>query len=268
MLLRHLTHSLKAQNWTAIWIEFVLLVLGVFLGIQVSNWNTERETERKAQVFTERLREDLRTEVWRLKALNLYYQDVLNNARVTLADVEGRERLSNEALLIAAYRATQYSEFVQFRATYDELTSTGNVGLLRDRELRRMAAEIFGTPVYLNAKNEGLNSEYRRAFRKLLPVEVQFAVASQCGDREARVGDYRSIEHPIGYTCQTGLPSSDIDQAAAALRNAPDLAALLRLRIMNANTAAGVQLMSREVIRGMAELAPGAQITDEEPDGQ
>ena len=268
MLLLRLTHSLKVQNWTAIWIEFVLLVVGVFLGIQVSNWNTQRETERKAQVFTERLREDLRTEVWRFKALNLYYQDVIDNARMTLGDLEGRERMSNEALLIAAYRATQYSEFVQFRATYDELTSTGNVGLLRDRELRRMAAEIYGTPLYLNTKNEGLNSEYRRAFRKLLPVRVQFAVASQCGDLEARVGDYRSIEHPIGYTCKTGLPASDIDQAAAALRAEPALAALLRLRIMNASTAAGVQLMSREVIKGMAELAPGALIVDKEPDGR
>ena len=36
MILRHLVENLKQQNWTAIWIEFVLLVVGVFLGIQVS----------------------------------------------------------------------------------------------------------------------------------------------------------------------------------------------------------------------------------------
>jgi hypothetical protein len=223
----------------------------------VSNWNTERETERKARVFTERLREDLRVEVWRFEALNLYYQDVLDNALATLGDLEGRERLSNEALLIAAYRATQYSEFIQYRATYDELTSTGNIGLLRDRKLRRMAAEIYGTSLYANAKYEGVHSEYRRAFRVLLPVPVQIAVGSQCGDREALVLDYRSIEHPIGYPCKTGLPASDIDAAAAALRAEPGLATLLRLRIMNVGTVVGVQLMSREVIQGMAEMAPG-----------
>ena len=42
MLLRRLSQSLKEQNWTAISIEFVLLVAGVFLGIQVANWNEER----------------------------------------------------------------------------------------------------------------------------------------------------------------------------------------------------------------------------------
>jgi hypothetical protein len=48
MILRRLSQSLKEQNWMAIAIEFVLLVLGVFLGIQVANWNAERETRQKS----------------------------------------------------------------------------------------------------------------------------------------------------------------------------------------------------------------------------
>ena len=43
MILRRITEHVKAQNWTAIAIEFVLLVAGVFLGIQVANWNEERQ---------------------------------------------------------------------------------------------------------------------------------------------------------------------------------------------------------------------------------
>ena len=64
MILRRLTQSLKAQNWTAIWIEFVLLVLGVFLGIQVSNWNATRIEQQKSAEFTQRLKSDLRVEAW------------------------------------------------------------------------------------------------------------------------------------------------------------------------------------------------------------
>ena len=67
-------------------------------------------------MFTERLRDDLRVEVWRYSAINLYYDDVLSNARKTLAALEGSAPLSNEGLLIAAYRATQYAEYVQYRA--------------------------------------------------------------------------------------------------------------------------------------------------------
>lgn len=49
MILRRLSQSIKEQNWMAIAIEFVLLVVGVFLGIQVANWNEER-SERIAEI--------------------------------------------------------------------------------------------------------------------------------------------------------------------------------------------------------------------------
>ena len=46
MVLRRITTSLRQvsgnvrdQNWTAIGIEFVLVILGVFLGIMAANWN-------------------------------------------------------------------------------------------------------------------------------------------------------------------------------------------------------------------------------------
>jgi hypothetical protein len=251
MILRRLSESLKQQNWTAIWIEFVLLVTGVFLGIQVSNWNQERELAKKAALFTERLRDDLRVEVWRFEALNLYYRDVAGNAGRTLADLEGRERLPNEALVIAAYRATQYSEFIQYRATYDELVSTGAIGLITDQKLRRMANEVFSTALYANVKNEGLNSPYRVAFRKLLPLRVQFAVTNQCGDKPSELLDYKSIERPLDYPCKSGLTAQEIDAAAAALRADPGLPALLRLRVTNIYSAVGVWVMSEDTVDGM-----------------
>ena len=50
MLLRRVIEHVKAQNWTAIAIDFVIVVVGVFIGIQVANRNTarlEQEAERR-----------------------------------------------------------------------------------------------------------------------------------------------------------------------------------------------------------------------------
>ena len=49
MILRRLAQSLKEQNWTAITVEFALIALGVFLGIQAANWNEQRVEDAKAQ---------------------------------------------------------------------------------------------------------------------------------------------------------------------------------------------------------------------------
>lgn len=251
MILRNLSQSLKEQNWTAIWIEFFLLAAGVFLGIQASNWNEQRAVDKKAVIFTERLRADLLVEVWRFSAINLYYDDVLINARKTLAALEGRSTLSNEALLIAAYRATQYAEFVQYRATYDELTSTGNIGLVADPSLRKMATEIYSTALYKNIKDEGINSPYRVSFRMLVPIDVQETIAAKCGDSSSDIGDYEGIKNPLNYDCTTGLTQQEIDNAAATLRADPTLAPLLRLRIANINSAISTKVMSQDVLKSL-----------------
>lgn len=39
MLFRRISQHVREQNWTAIGIEFLIVVAGVFIGIQSSNWN-------------------------------------------------------------------------------------------------------------------------------------------------------------------------------------------------------------------------------------
>jgi hypothetical protein len=233
VILRRLTQSLKEQNWTAIVIEFVLLVVGVFLGLQVSNWNEQREADQRAQVFTERLRADLRIEAWRLDAVIHYYADVSASANRALDGLEGRSKLTDEALLIAAFRATQYTEFPRHRATFDELSSTASIGLIRDAALRNLATEIYSTTFYENFRNEGISSPYRAAFRQLVPIDAQRALARDCGDKPLRALDYEGIKHPLDYDCKLGLPELEVAAVAQSLRSDTGIAHLLRQRIMN-----------------------------------
>lgn len=47
-----LTHAVREQNWTAIAIELTIVVVGVFLGIQIGNWNDARiGAQRRAQII-------------------------------------------------------------------------------------------------------------------------------------------------------------------------------------------------------------------------
>ncbi len=60
MILRRLVVHLRDQHWTGVFIELVIVVLGVFIGMQVSNWNETRvEQARTAQVL-DAFRADMR----------------------------------------------------------------------------------------------------------------------------------------------------------------------------------------------------------------
>lgn len=43
MLLRRVSAHIRKQEWTALGLDFLIVVLGVFLGLQVNAWNAERQ---------------------------------------------------------------------------------------------------------------------------------------------------------------------------------------------------------------------------------
>ena len=59
MTLRRRAEHPRHQHWTAIGIELAIVVLGVFIGMQVSNWNEERRDRALERQYLERLREDI-----------------------------------------------------------------------------------------------------------------------------------------------------------------------------------------------------------------
>lgn len=256
MILRRLTQHLKQQNWTAIWIEFVLLVLGVFLGIQVANWNAERETNRKSAIFTERLKSDLRGEDWTYQFLIAYNREVLANANRAVEALEDKAALSDEALLVSAYRATQYRNRNQRGSTFEELVSTGNIDLIRDWTLRNTATRLYNLTVFDNLVQEGIQSRYREAFRMSLPNDVQRTLGKHCGDHPSRPGDYTTIRGNLDYPCRTGLSAQAIAASASALRANPDIVRFLRLRIANLETRMfDLTSNNREIMENLRAIA-------------
>jgi hypothetical protein len=239
MILRRLAEKLKQQHWTAIGIDLLILVLGVFLGMQVSNWNEDRENNHKAAVFTARLKADLRVEDWSYQFLIAYNREVLANANRAADSLEGKSEMSDEAFLVSAYRATQYKEPARRRSSYDELISTGAIGLIRDQNLRDTAMRLYSVATFDNLVREGKQSRYREAFRMSLPNAVQRTLGKQCGDHYIEPGDNARIHGVLDYPCSIGLSAQVIAESAKALRSNAELLPLLRLRIADLETRLG-----------------------------
>jgi len=56
VILRRVSKHVKAQNWMAIVIDFVIVVLGVFIGLQAQDWSQQRaDRDREIQIVTDLL---------------------------------------------------------------------------------------------------------------------------------------------------------------------------------------------------------------------
>ncbi|MEM6536630.1 MAG: hypothetical protein AAF668_02745 [Pseudomonadota bacterium] len=63
MILRSLTKHVRTQNWFAVALDFCIVVFGVFIGIQVSNWNDERHNRSLGDQIRRELISDLQQDV-------------------------------------------------------------------------------------------------------------------------------------------------------------------------------------------------------------
>lgn len=61
MLLRKITKHVEGQNGFAVGIDFLIVVFGVFIGIQVANWNVVRADRADNVRYMQRLHDDVVT---------------------------------------------------------------------------------------------------------------------------------------------------------------------------------------------------------------
>ena len=59
MLLRRMIEHVRKQDWFAVAIDFVVVVVGVFLGIQLGNWNDERVFDNHERTLLLELRAEI-----------------------------------------------------------------------------------------------------------------------------------------------------------------------------------------------------------------
>lgn len=144
MLLRRMTQHVKAQNWFAVGLDFVIVVVGVFIGIQVANWNTERIDRTEEAAFLYALQQD----VLELERINSRVMDIRNEQldRIVAATavLQGREPwrtlTDDECSALAA------SHIVSILPTslpsWVALNEAGRTGILRDKDLRSELAVL------------------------------------------------------------------------------------------------------------------------------
>lgn len=179
MILRRVIAHFRKQEWTAIAIDFVIVVVGVFIGIQVSNWNAARADQVRAHGYLERIRADLDADLAGYRdRLDFWGKVSAYGAKgLAYADASKAGDLSQWSLLLAYFQASQVAEFFTTQTTFDELKSAGELGLIADVELRDALAHYYTT-----AGNPALTERpaYRMRVRGVIPLAVQLYIWENC----------------------------------------------------------------------------------------
>ena len=140
MILRRVIAHLRKQEWTAIAIDFLIVVIGVFVASQVTDWNTARADRNREQVLIERLVGDFEAIESRLGASVAVFDDSLaaiDTVHQSLVRADAPDGVEETAAFGEALRDVMVSRVPAWRsATFVEMQSSGDLNLLRSSALK------------------------------------------------------------------------------------------------------------------------------------
>ena len=138
MLLRRLSGNLKSQSWTAVCLDLVIVIMGIFLGLQVSQWYEGRQEITLEASILERLRVEFDEASKNASAAIRFHQDEI----AALEFINQSLKMGNlnpgdeDQFRSGLQEAMDYDLGPSRSGTYIEILSSGQFRLLRSQKLR------------------------------------------------------------------------------------------------------------------------------------
>ena len=220
MIYKRVAARLKGQDWLAITIELAIVVIGVFIGTQVSNWNAERLEKAETERTIAQLAPNLEALTAFYAHARSYYGTTKRYADIALAGWRGDPTVSDRDFVIAAYQASQILGISNNNSAWPTVLGADQLRRIDNLEIRNELTTLVSAD-YSQLDTAAVNTPYRQNVRRQIPSDLQDAIRARCGDRRSTDGSGNFLTLPP--TCDLRIDPAQAAKAAAILRAHPSL---------------------------------------------
>lgn len=137
MILRRAAEHLKQQHWTAFAIELVIVVAGVFIGLQVDNWNDARRDRQRERAYLGRIAAELDESVDSIRHSIVRTRERMALDQLLIDSVGKPElvRADPGRFIFAVTRGGYMFSPNVHGYTFEEIKSNGDMGIFSDPKL-------------------------------------------------------------------------------------------------------------------------------------
>jgi len=226
-------NHLNGQRWQTAFLDFAIVVVGIFVGLQVTEWNEERKRQGELQVYYHRLVNELKINLAGTQKAVIFYETVLDYANLVLIEIDKPLDQINKNIVAYAYQASQRYATPLPNYTIEEMLSSGILSSVNDKYLKDFlnihavagkSTESFLTPL----------TEYRINIRGLITTSFQHKIKKQCGDRRPKrstnmITEYLGANLP--KTCNIEFDEQSLIEQIKVLKSYKNLKKDLTYRI-------------------------------------
>ena len=160
MILKRTAEAIRKQDWSTITIEFLIVVIGIFAGLQANDWTQEQQDRKSEQAALDRLFNEM-------QVINRELDEFIDRTkrrndvrRAALGFVESDAPVpDNEtSLKIGINTLANFPPVIPVTAVYQELQSSGQFQLIQNPGLRADIAEFHAGLEWLNQVRAGFRA--------------------------------------------------------------------------------------------------------------
>lgn len=188
MILRRLTEHVRTQNWFAVGLDFLIVVLGVFIGIEFGNWNEARAFRQREQLLLQELRAEIVQNMDDAKIKGEAFLVGASSARRVLARIDNGDLCTDDCweVVVDLMHASQWQQIFDSWTTYEELRQDG---LPSDRRIIELV-QVYKALSHQVFQSMSERPQFRKLVRGLIPIGLQDIYWHRCYTVENAVEIY------------------------------------------------------------------------------
>ena len=261
MILRRITDAFRKQDWFTVVIETLIVIFGVFIGLQVNNWNEARQHRIEAETSRERLIADLHADLDAFAVRRQWYEEVLEAAlRVDDALKSDPPETIDETwgFVLDSWIAGGEWPFAPSAQIYKELQNAGDLDLIAGGSMQRRLRDY-----YEDSANEiEISLTFRSAYTDLARQLIEGRIGMHIADCLSAASFEPSLPgtNPTNFykDCPPPEDFALVMRSAESLRESAALRSQLNARLSNLS---GLRSLLEYLDRQAASLVSDLETT-------
>lgn len=175
MLLRRITQHVKAQNWVAVALDFLIVVAGILIAFQITNWSESRQEKAALESYLTSISENVAFDLDRVEALRGKRVDaVAKTSAINWLQPDTTE-LDLQIIMRTSEAFENLSEYDYFFADQSAFETFKTSGLLRNiqgTDVERLIFRYYNLANEIVLKEADYNQFLKESFGTLLRQEL------------------------------------------------------------------------------------------------
>jgi hypothetical protein len=144
MLLRRIASAFRKQDWTTVTVEFVIVVAGIFVGLQADSWKTERSDRVREQMILKQLQSDFASNAVSVAKFASRHEKMAEGLAFALELLtRGKlEKTDTQRFRNAFVSMYQLPSISATMGGYDAVIATGDLALITDQKLKSRLVQL------------------------------------------------------------------------------------------------------------------------------